>query len=72
MNFHVLTLFPDMIVNGLNHSIIGRAIDNKILQINTINIRDYADNKHMKVDIHMVEVQVLLCRQDLFVLPMMI
>ncbi len=50
MNFHVLTLFPDMIVNGLNHSIIGRAIDNKILQINTINIRDYADNKHMKVD----------------------
>ena len=50
MNFHVLTLFPDMIVNGLNYSIIGRAIENQILQINAINIRDYADNKHMKVD----------------------
>ncbi len=50
MNFHVLTLFPDMIVNGLNHSIIGRAMENKILQINAINIRDYANNKHMKVD----------------------
>ncbi len=50
MNFHVLTLFPDMVVNGLNHSIIGRAIENKILQINAVNIRDYANNKHMKVD----------------------
>lgn len=50
MNFHVLTLFPDMIVNGLNYSIIGRAIENQIFQINAINIRDYADNKHMKVD----------------------
>lgn len=50
MNFHVLTLFPDMVVNGLNYSIIGRAIENKILQINAVNIRDYANNKHMKVD----------------------
>lgn len=50
MNFHVLTLFPQMILDGLNTSITGRAINNGLLSVNAINIRDYANNKHMKVD----------------------
>jgi tRNA (guanine37-N1)-methyltransferase len=50
MDFHVLTLFPDMIIDGLNHSIIKRAIDTNLISLNCINIRDYAGNKHNKVD----------------------
>lgn len=50
MNFHVLTLFPQMILDGLNTSITGRAMNNGLLSVNAINIRDYANNKHMKVD----------------------
>ena len=50
MNFHVLTLFPDMIIDGLNTSITGRAIKNGCLSVEAVNIRDYANNKHMKVD----------------------
>lgn len=48
--FHILTLFPEMVMNGLNTSIIGRAIDAGLLEINAVNIRDYSTNKHMKVD----------------------
>lgn len=50
MNFHVLTLFPDMIIDGLNTSITGRAIKNGCLSVEAVNIRDYANNKHMNVD----------------------
>ena len=50
MNFHVLTLFPDMIEQGMHTSIIGRAIAGGYLSIDAINIRDYAFNKHQKVD----------------------
>ena len=50
MNFHVLTLFPEMIQQGMNTSIIGRAITGGYLSVETINIRDYAFNKHQKVD----------------------
>lgn len=50
MNYHVLTLFPQMIEQGLNTSIIGRAMAKGILTLNTVNIRDYAYNKHQKVD----------------------
>lgn len=50
MNFHVLTLFPDMIQNGLNTSITGRAIEKAHINLNTVNIRDYSENKHFKVD----------------------
>lgn len=50
MNFHVLTLFPEMIEQGMNTSITGRAISSGFLSINAINIRDYAFNKHQKVD----------------------
>lgn len=50
MNFHVLTLFPEMIEQGMHTSIIGRAIAGDYLSIDAINIRDYAFNKHQKVD----------------------
>ena len=50
MNFHVLTLFPEMIDGGVNHSIVKRARDNGHITLNSVNIRDYAGNKHGKVD----------------------
>ncbi|MCI9175091.1 MAG: tRNA (guanosine(37)-N1)-methyltransferase TrmD [Lachnospiraceae bacterium] len=50
MNFYILTLFPEMVRNGLNTSIIGRAEDAGLLQIDAVNIRDYSENKHQKVD----------------------
>ncbi len=50
MNFHILTLFPDMVEQGLNTSIIGKAAEKGLLSIHAVNIRDYTDNKHGKVD----------------------
>lgn len=50
MNFHVLTLFPDMVSGGLNTSIIGRAAERGLISFHAINIRDYSGNKHLKVD----------------------
>ncbi len=50
MNFHVLTLFPDMVRNGLNTSILGRASENGHIHIETVNIRDFTLDKHKKVD----------------------
>ena len=50
MQFYIMTLFPDMVMDGLNTSIIGRAIDKGLLDIEAVNIRDYAFNKHNSVD----------------------
>ena len=50
MNFYIMTLFPEMVMDGLNTSIIGRAVNNGLLSIEAINIRDYAFNKHNSVD----------------------
>lgn len=50
MNYHVLTLFPEMILQGLNTSITGRALEKGILSLEAINIRDFSENKHNKVD----------------------
>ncbi len=50
MNFHILTLFPDMVMDGLNTSVIGRAVNAGLLSIEAVNIRDYAFNKHQSVD----------------------
>ena len=50
MNYHVLTLFPEMIEQGINTSITGRAIEKGLISLNAINIRDYAGNKHGQVD----------------------
>lgn len=50
MNFYIMTLFPEMVENGLNTSIIGRAVNKGLLSIEAVNIRDYAFNKHNSVD----------------------
>ena len=50
MNFHILTLFPDMVRDGLHTSILGRALENGHISMNVINIRDYTLDKHKKVD----------------------
>ena len=50
MNFHVLTLFPEMIMNGLETSILGRAAEKGIVSFEAVNIRDYTLERHGKVD----------------------
>ena len=50
MNFHVLTLFPEMIMNGLETSILGRAAAKGIVSFEAVNIRDYTRERHGKVD----------------------
>ncbi len=50
MNFHVLTLFPEMFSGVLHESMLGRAEEKGILNFNLINIRDYSGNKHNRVD----------------------
>lgn len=50
MNYHILTLFPEMVLDGLNTSIIGRAVSKGLLSIEAINIRDYTAQKHGRVD----------------------
>ena len=49
MKFDVLTLFPDMFAS-MQESIIGRAIEKNLIEINPINIRDFSKDKHKKVD----------------------
>ena len=50
MKFDVLTLFPDSMRKLLDESIIGRAQENGYIMVDTINIRDFSENKHKKVD----------------------
>ena len=50
MNYHILTLFPEMVLDGLNTSIIGRAAEKGLLSIEAVNIRDYTKEKHGHVD----------------------
>ena len=50
MNFHVRTLFPEMIMNGLEPSILGRAAAKGIVSFEAVNIRDYTLERHGKVD----------------------
>ena len=50
MNYHILTLFPEMVMDGLNTSIIGRAVEKGLISIEAINIRDYSKDKHNHVD----------------------
>ena len=50
MNFYIMTLFPDMVMQGLSTSIIGRAKDRGLLSIEAVNIRDYTLERHKKVD----------------------
>jgi tRNA (guanine37-N1)-methyltransferase len=50
MKIHILTLFPEMIENGFQSSIIGRAAQKEILSLHGVDIRDYSLDKHNKVD----------------------
>jgi len=50
MKFDILTLFPEVIDAVLKESIIGRAQEKGILEINSVNIRDFSNNKHKKTD----------------------
>ena len=50
MNYHILTLFPEMVMDGLNTSIIGRAVEKGLISIEAINIRDYSKDRHNHVD----------------------
>ncbi|AHM56529.1 tRNA (guanine-N(1)-)-methyltransferase TrmD [Peptoclostridium acidaminophilum DSM 3953] len=50
MNFHFLTIFPEMIDNYASESIIKRASESGAISVKTWNIRDYSKNKHKKVD----------------------
>ena len=49
MKFDILTLFPEMF-EGIKESIIGKAIEKNLIEVNTINIRDFSKDKHKKVD----------------------
>ncbi len=50
MNFYSLSLFPDMINECFNTSITGRAAQKGIISLTNINIRDFSNDKHLKVD----------------------
>ena len=50
MNYYIMTLFPDMVMNGLNTSIIGKAMEKELLSIKAVDIRDYTLDKHRHVD----------------------
>ena len=50
IHFHILTLFPEMVMQGLNTSILGKAVERQYIAIEAVNIRDYTQNKHGKVD----------------------
>lgn len=50
MNFHILTLFPEMVTSSLMTSITGRAVKEGRIRIEAVNIRDFSRDKHKKVD----------------------
>lgn len=50
MHFYILTLFPELICQIMQTSIIGRAVNNGILTFEAVNIRDYTTDRHKKVD----------------------
>lgn len=50
MKFEIITLFPELIDVYAKNGIIGRAVENKLFQIEYVNLRDYSQDKHKKVD----------------------
>ena len=50
MQIDIITLFPDIFFGPFSESIISRAISNGIVEINSIDLRDYTDDKHRTVD----------------------
>jgi tRNA (guanine37-N1)-methyltransferase len=50
MNFNVITLFPEALLDMLSFGVIGRAIKDKHISVRCFNPRDWSDNKHRRVD----------------------
>ena len=50
MKFDVMTLFPEMITSVTNESILGRSAEKGLISVNAVNIRDYTNDKHKRVD----------------------
>lgn len=50
MKIDIITLFPELISTYTSYGIIGRAVENNLLNINYVNLRDFSENKHKKVD----------------------
>lgn len=50
MKFNIITIFPEIFDSYLNESILGRAQENKLINIKVHNLRDYSTDKHKKVD----------------------
>lgn len=50
MNFHVMTLFPDMIQQAMNTSIMKRAMEKELISLQAVDIREYSEDKHRRVD----------------------
>ena len=50
MYFHIMTLFPEMVLGGLNESITGKAIEKGLIGVDAVNIRDIAGNRYGHVD----------------------
>ena len=74
MNYHVMTLFPELIEAAMNHSIMGRALSSGKITLNTVNFREFAQNKTKHVDDYiygggsgmLIQAEpVWLCYQDL-------
>ncbi|MCR1849996.1 tRNA (guanosine(37)-N1)-methyltransferase TrmD [Paeniclostridium sordellii] len=50
MRFHIMTLFPEIFNSYMSESIMKRAVEKGIIEVNIYNIRDFSTNKHKKVD----------------------
>lgn len=50
MHYHILTLFPEMVMGGLSTSILGRAKEAGLISVEAVNIRDFSEDKHRHVD----------------------
>lgn len=50
MKFYILTIFPELIENVMKESIMGRALEKNLIELEVINIRDYTEDKHLKTD----------------------
>lgn len=50
LRFHIVTIFPDMFGSYFAESIISRAVENKLIELNTYALREYTEDKHRRVD----------------------
>ena len=50
MRFHILTLFPDFFTEALSYGVLGAALKKKLIEVQTINIRDFTEDLHQSVD----------------------